>query len=65
MNWAELHEISDTLKSSHSAVHYGGGTTDEHCGNCKNFIPGSIENRCRTVQCPIGSDMWCNRYERN
>jgi hypothetical protein len=62
-NWAELHEISRAVKATHAQVDYRQGTKDEHCGNCRNFIPDAEENRCRTVQCPIASPKWCRRYQ--
>jgi len=61
MNWAELHEISVTLKATHKDVGYRRGTKEEHCGNCANFIPAEPP-RCRTVECPIERPMWCERY---
>lgn len=65
MNWAELHELSVTEKATHARVDYKKGTEREHCGNCKNFIPDCIEDRCRTVLCPIELQMWCRRWKPN
>ena len=63
-NWAELHEISLSLKAPHSQVKYvSQSLKPEKCGNCRNFIPDH-PNRCRTVECPINSLGWCERYAR-
>jgi hypothetical protein len=61
-NWAELHEISETRKATHAAVGYTEGDRNEHCGNCKNFIPAEPRARCRTVECPIAEPKWCRRF---
>jgi hypothetical protein len=68
--FAELHEISDTMKVSHEFVGYvkKSREPDQKCGNCRNFIcRDKVDggNRCATVQSPIGENAWCQRFARN
>jgi hypothetical protein len=65
-NWAEMHELSVTLKATHAEVDYTSKSPKwEKCGNCKNFIPHNNDSRCRTVLSPIVAPGWCERYEPN
>ena len=67
MNWAEIHELSESEKATHLQVRYvpKSRKETEECGNCKNLILGSNGLRCRTVQCPIAAGGWCQRWTQN
>ena len=63
-SWAEMYEISQTLKTPHAQVNYvDRSSKSAKCGNCENFIPAEPVNRCMTVETPISPQGWCSRYK--
>lgn len=56
---SDEHMMSELAKASKESVHYRKGTLDQHCGNCRKFIP---PDGCVGVRGKISPDDACDRW---